>query len=287
MFCICGVYDGSIEKCIREICLQRNILRRDYSRLYETEYYNFDIIESIKVGVYDTTDNSTEWYDLLGLLKIVESSNVEIDGLQLEYYAKYAKMRIKRPSDLVTLKGITIRTTIADTDKKFLPTIAKYKMVGIDISMDGTLRKFDSRFCKDGVVVLPDEVRDIGYRAFSGFNRRTPLHKLIAGKNLGIWSIQHIIIELFNGGDKNIVVFEDDVYIDVDKFLHLCCNTYSRGTLTHSNFNKLMKKVSSNPSKYANLRNKHFFLADSKSIYVLDFVNYRTYTTKNDGSIKE
>lgn len=284
MFCICGVYDGSIEKCIREICLQRNILRRNYSRLYETEYYNFDIIESIKVGVYDTTDNSTEWYDLLGLLKIVESSNVEIDGLKLEYYAKYAKMPIKRPSDLATLKRIDIRTTIADADKKFLSTIAKYKMIGIDISMDGILRKFDSRFCKDGVVVLPDEVRDIDYRAFSGFNRRTPLHKLIAGKNLGIWSIQYIR-ELFNGGDKNIVVFEDDVFIDIDKFKHLYCNIYSRGTLTHSNFNKLIKKVST--SKHGYFVNKNFFLADSKSIYVLDFVNYRTYTTKNDGSIKE
>ena len=284
MFCICGIYDGSIEKCIRQICLQRNILRRSYSRLSETEYYNFDIVESIKVGVYDTTDNSTEWYDLLGLLKIVESSNVEIDGLKLEYYAKYAKMIIKRPSDLATLKGITIRTTIADVDKKFLPTIAKYKMVGIDISMDGTLRKFDSRFCKDGVVVLPDEVRDIDLRAFSDFNRRTPLHKLIAGKNLGIWSINYIR-ELFNGGDKNIVVFEDDVYIDIDKFKHLYCNIYSRGTLTHSNFNKLIKKVST--SKQGYFANKKFFLADSKSIYVLDFVNYRTYTTKNDGSIKE
>lgn len=284
MFCICGIYDGSIEKCIHQICLQRNILRRNYSRLYETEYYNFDIIESIKVGVYDTTDNSTEWYDLLGLLKIVESSNVEIDGLKLEYYAKYAKMLIKRPSDIATLKGITIRTTIADTDKKFLPTIAKYKMVGIDISMDGTLRKFDSRFCKDGVVVLPDGVRAIDFRAFSDFNRRTPLHKLIAGKNLGIWNIRYFR-ELFNGGDKNIVVFEDDVYIDIDTFKHIYCNIYSRGTLTHSNFNKLMKKVST--SKYGYLANKKFFLADSKSIYVLDFVNYRTYTTKNDGSIKE
>ena len=290
MFYICGIYDADTRKYFRKIYISNSATV--YNDLRDVITCSFRHIRNIQAGVYDSADNSIEWYDIIDLLKIIESSNVEINGLELKYYADFKKDGTARPTNISSLREYNIVTTISIPDKEFMHTIAKYKMMGIDIDLDGTLKKFDSRFCKDGVVVLPDEVRGTGIGIFSNFDRSIPLYKFIVGKNFNFNDIG-VISGILNCGDKNVVVFKDDVNISLDDFSSIGNNIYSRGTLTHGDFNKIMDKLVKSNRRirgrffdYNKIPSRKYFLADSENVYVLDFINYKTYTTKNDGSIR-
>lgn len=290
MFYICGICDADTGKYFGKIYISNSATAYTVSRDVVT--CSFKHIRNIQAGVFDSTDNSIEWYDILDLLKIVESSNVEINGLELKYYVNFKKDGTARPTNIPSLREYNLITTISVPDREFMQTIAKYKMMGIDIDLDGTLKKFDSRFCKDGVVVLPDEVRGTGIGIFSNFDRSIPLYKFIVGKNFNFNDIG-VISGILNCGDKNVVVFEDDVSISLDNFIRIKNNVYSRGTLTHGDFNKIMDRLIKSNTRikgrffdYNKIPSRKYFLADSENVYVLDFINFKTYTTKNDGSIR-
>lgn len=111
-------------------------------------------LKTIKVGVFDSTDGSVEWYYILDLLNLVVRNNISIEGFR--YKLKKANPYL----DIIYhLKEIVISVTIASTSSEYMRDLAKYKLTGVSISSNGALQSLDASMIKNGVLEIPDVVR--------------------------------------------------------------------------------------------------------------------------------
>lgn len=291
MFYICGVYNKALCRYFRRVNLTN--YQRDLCVRRDQLFCMFEGSSNVLIGVFDSTDSSVEWYSVIDLLSIIDSANVEIKGVKIDYYASYKKRGTARPSNTDSMKSCEIDVALANTSIEFRKDIAKNKLLGVEILEDGTLMNYSPDFCKDGIITLPDEVHYLGRECFN-YGNKYPAYMFLVGKNFAlsdVWRVSRCL----NYGDKNVVVFQDDITIPVRLFTDIKCNIYTRGTIKYGNFKNLMTKLADNNRGrvygYWNYRDliynkRKFFLADSDKICILDFGNFSATIIKNDGQIK-
>lgn len=291
MFYICGVYNKALCRYFRRLYLTN--YRKDLCIYDERLCCMFEDSGNVLLGVFDSTDNSVEWYGVLDLLSIIDSANVEIKGVNIEYLKSYTKRGTARPSNTDSMKSCTIDVTLVNTSTEFRRDIAKSKLLGVEILPDGTLMNYSPTFCKDGILTFPDEVHYLGNRCFR-YDDKLPAYMFLVGKNFALRDVGKVV-GCLSYGDKNVVVFQDDITVSRRLFEDIRCNIYTRGTMKYGNFESLMSALVNHNNKkfngywrYRDLISdkRKIFLADSNKICILDFGNLSVTVIKNDGQIK-
>lgn len=293
MFYICGIYNKALCRYFRSIYLKT--YQRDLYVRGERLCCMFEDSGNVLLGVFDSTDSSVEWYGVLDLLSIMDSANVEIKGVNIEYLKSHTKRGTARPSNIESMKSCLINVALANASDEYRQDIAKKRLLGVEILEDGTLMNYHSSFCKDGVLTLPDEVRYLGRNCFR-YDDKLPAYMFLVGKNFALDHI-HRVVQCLGHGDRNshVVVFQDDITVTINLLTDIKCNIYTRGTISYGNFKKLMVTLANHNNKRVhNMWKYHllmkekrkFFLADSKKICIVDFGNLSVSVVENKGQIK-
>ena len=83
MFYISGIYDKALTMYVKD--LYCNHTSTSWNRYGDTLTCNIELIDSIMIAVYDTSDDSTEWYFVQDLLNILQTSSLTIQGIDVSF----------------------------------------------------------------------------------------------------------------------------------------------------------------------------------------------------------
>lgn len=288
MFFISDIYDNVTSYHATELVSGGN--NRGYRTYKNTIHCELDGLNSILLCVYDSTDNSSEWYSVIDILKLLATTKVSITGVEYQFYAWAVKGHRARPDYLDSLKSLTISVSISNSSKAHVTTIAKMKLLGVDITTDGTLSCMHDSFVHGDSIILPNEVKYLGH----GFYRDSNMYnvkKLVVSDNF-CFNDNNTCFQLkqfFKQRLKNaVLVIDGDLRVTPSSVYDLKMSMYVRGKLSLGDFKKVMESLSSkSPREYrrfTGLRGEYFIVADKDYIYTLDFIQYRVLRKANDGS---
>ena len=291
MFYISGIYDKALTMYAKD--LYCNHTSSSWSRYGNILTCNIELIDSIMIAVYDTSDDSTEWYFVQDLLNILQTSSLTIQGIDVSFYKKFTDKGYHRINDVATIKTLHFHVSISKSGRSDLHKIAKIRMLGIDIDIDsdGTLNKAPENFITNGVFIVPDYVLSFA----RGFADASPYFKsvtsIVIHKDFDLSSHSHIynLKRFMNNNlhqDATLIV-NDDFRLTTSMFSNLKCNIVVKGDIKLGNFNNYVKVAKKQRDRniargwWSNSSdNEIYFIEDNTKKYKIDLVNFTFMSMK-------
>lgn len=289
MFYISGIYDKALTMYAKD--LYCNHTSSSWSRYGDILTCNIELIDSIMVAVYDTSDDSTEWYFVQDLLNILQTSSLTIQGIDVSFYKKFMDKGYHRIDDAVTIRTLHFHVSISKSGRSDLHNIAKIRMLGIDINSDGTLNKAPENFVSNGVFIVPDYVLSFA----PGFADASPYFKSVTSimvhKDFDLSSHSHIYnLKRFmhnNLHQDATLIVNDDFRLTTSMFSNLKCNILVKGDVKLGNFNNYVENIKKRHASYisrgwqdSTSNNGIYFIEDNTKKYKIDLVNFTFMSMK-------
>lgn len=289
MFYISGIYDKALTMYVKD--LYCNHTSTSWNRYGDTLTCNIELIDSIMIAVYDTSDNSTEWYFVQDLLNILQTSSLTIQGIDVSFYKKFMDKGYHRIDDAVTIRTLHFHVSISKSGRSDLHNIAKVRMLGIDIDSDGTLNKAPENFVTNGVFIVPDYVLSFA----RGFADASPYFKSVTSimvhKDFDLYS-NSCIYNLKRFMHNNLhqdatLIVNDDFRLTTSMFSNLKCNILVKGDVKLGNFNNLCENIKKRHDRdiargwwQSSSDNEIYFIEDNTKKYKIDLVNFTFMSMK-------
>lgn len=291
MFYISGIYDKALTMYVKD--LYCNHTSTSWHRYDNTLTCNIELIDSIMVAVYDTSDDSTEWYFVQDLLNILQTSSLTIKGIDVSFYKKFMDKGCHRIDDTVTIKTLHFHVSISKSGRSDLHNIAKVRMLGIDIDIDsdGTLNKASENFISNGVFIVPDYVLSFSYGVSDASPNFKSVTSIVVHKDFDL-SSHSCLYNLKRFMRNNLhqdatLVVNDDLRLTTGMFSNLKCNILVKGDVKLGNFNNYVKNIKKEHDRYTSRSWRHrssdseiYFIEDNTKKYKIDLVNFTFMSMK-------
>lgn len=302
MFYISGIYDEVLTAHLEG--LDSNYSHRKAKICDSRLYCSISDLETVIVCVFDSDDNSTEWYKVYDLIRLMEDYNLEVRGISLDYFSIAKKKHLDKPWYLDSIKCLTIRKSIALISKKDKTDLVKMKMLGADIDNNAVLKNIPNFLISNNTLKIPRSVLKLDTWDYCDFGSTKALETIKTVEiydtldlrdKLTIKSISRFMKVCANMCLVKIyadtLVVNGDLHINPSRLKELRCeNILVRGNLSMTGLKTMMGSLNTEPSYMAISCNRLFhdkkvILADKDYIHVLDFKLDEYRKMKNCGRI--
>lgn len=126
-------------------------------------FSSLDDIDFLVVGVYDSSDDTKEYYHLFDLMNIIKyNKNISINGLEYTLLRRLKNRGVTSYLGLDSINSLRLDVTLSNPSKDFLNSITKNKLIGREYTdKKGYLIGYNSSMLKDGVLIIPDGIVNI------------------------------------------------------------------------------------------------------------------------------
>lgn len=283
MFYIYDIYDKGSSYYAKSLYVYPNYDR--FSISGNVMSCGYREIDSITVGVFDSSDGVTEYYTVVDLLNLVARAGVEIKGMRIDYYTNVRKGLTKTPNCLEAIKCAVFIGNLADNSKDYIKNLAKQKLAnGVEISSKGVLLSSIRNLIKGDTLEIPKEVRQLSRDCMSD-NELKGVKRVIVHNTFNFKD--YYLHYLCRNCNKLIIV--GDFHLTPTLFGHLITNIFVTGKLSVSSFSNYMKAISARTYSFSlvtkNGNHMIYRVADSSSVYTIDFNNFTVRKQQNNGLV--
>lgn len=240
---------------------------------------NFSELRGIYIDVYDSDDDTVESYLVSDLLKIIADCGVEIKGISIQYYISYIRNHTASPSNFESILSLKIRSQLLKPSKEYMHSVAKSKLNGINVDLNGYLRDFNILLLKGDSLVLPDNTTTLSFDFNIPQSEASRIAKVFIPSTLDLkdYTTKTVISRILRSSDSMLIV-NGDLRLTPTLFRSLHCNIFVRGKLSVGNFKNFLE------TEYFTYIRRRFKFADKDYIYILDTGKEKIFKSKNDGS---
>lgn len=288
MFYIYDVFDKSSSYRAKDLYVYPNYDRFNISGNVMSCGYRE--VNSITIGVFDSSDGVTEYYTVVDLLNLVARTGVEIKGMRIDYYANVRKGLTKTPNCLEAIKCAAFIGRLADNSKDYVRNLAKQKLVnGIEISSEGVLLSSIHNLIKGDTLEIPKEVRRLSF-GFIPSNEVKGVKRVIVYNTFNFKDSYNVRSLSYLCENCNKLIIVGDFHLTPTLFKILTVDMFVTGKLSVGSFSKYMKDIATigrNNLTAVTKCGEHmkYMIADSSSIYTIDFNNFTVRKQKNNGLV--
>lgn len=231
MFAIKNIYLTWLGKYVQTLRLSRVLY--DFRRQGGKNIAGIDYATSVSICVFDTDDNSEEWYTLPELFNIMNRYDARVYGVGDPKYTKESPYICTRFIDLRTLVSIDIMVSFGGLGMDGVKKATLQKMVGASFNRNGVLNEIPKAFIKGDTLVFPDNILDL---ATSELPQGTLLKRVSISENFhfnNTESLRYLSLILMRYVDVVLEV-RGDIKVTSNIFRKLLCNIHATGTISVS-----------------------------------------------------
>lgn len=270
MYYVCDIYDTKGRK--------NKYLEIKFSDLYKQSVYTFsgvpycsmESLNRFMIGIYDSSDESIEYYTAGQIVEIIKKFNIDIKGVAL---------------NISITSYIYISVAIVNPSNDLLKDITRNKFLGIQYMNEAyELIKINKEFIDKDTLIIPEGIKYISNKILEEDNVDPSYFNCTRIKLPDSFDFKYKLVNLgrlANSSYKrvrdtsdNFIITNKDLIIDKKFFKNTCCSVISSGKIEFAtNLDTLFYERGLSGIAYYSYINRDslFYYIDKNSTKILDF----------------